>query len=81
MPHWYSQVGVAEIVLVDVQRDAVVLVELVVVGGYVGFEDEVELVELVVGGYVGFVDELETLEELVTLDELETLLLEVVVGG
>jgi hypothetical protein len=57
------------------------LVELVVVGGYVGFEDEVELVELVVGGYVGFVDELETLEELVTLDELETLLLEVVVGG
>jgi hypothetical protein len=32
LPHWYSQVGVAEMVVVDVQRDAVVLVELVVVG-------------------------------------------------
>ena len=59
-PHWYSQVGVGEIVIVEVQRDAVVLVVGEVVGGVVGFDvvqglDVVGNVGDVVGEVVDFV--------------------------
>jgi hypothetical protein len=68
LPHLYSQVGVGEMVVVEVQRDAVLVVDVEVVGGVVGWDvvDEV-------GGYVGFVVEvLEVTELLVVLvvDEL-----------
>jgi hypothetical protein len=47
LPHWYSQVGVGEIVTVEVQREAVVLVEVVVSedGVVVGFDVVVPLVD------------------------------------
>ena len=68
-PHWYSQVGVGEVVTVDVQRDAVVLVEVVVGGAgvVVGFDvvvqivDDFEVLELA-GVLEQLVDDFEVLE-------------------
>ena len=58
-PHLYSQVGVGETVTVEVQRDAVVLVDEVegrgVVVGFVVVQDVVGVVFVLVGDVVGFV--------------------------